>query len=87
MNSYRAELSGILGGIVFITLLLRYHHLPMPPEDTFEVYCDNLGALGSLSPPTLHGIKATMVAEYDIINEIRLHLASNKPAVSPRQQR
>ena len=83
MSSYRAELNGLLGGLIFTTLLLRYHQFPIPEDGTFEVHCDNTSAIEALTPNKIHGIRTTLAAEFDLVNEIHLCLTNASLSVKP----
>ena len=72
ITSYRAELTGICGGMAFALLLLRHHNLTMPDNVKLTVYCDNESAVTTVSVREfMRGVKAHTAAEHDVIFEIR----------------
>mmetsp|Transcript_12944 Transcript_12944/g.27953 ORF Transcript_12944/g.27953 Transcript_12944/m.27953 type:complete len:139 (+) Transcript_12944:84-500(+) len=85
VNSYRAELSGILGGIAFAIILLRHHDLTVKEGTDIAVYCDNLSAVNKIAEKTiLVGVKHHSIPEYDLIDCIFQLLKTHNFPVDPR---
>ena len=82
ITSYRAELTGICGGLAFATILMRHHGLSMPADVNMTIYCDNESAVNTVSIREFaRGVKAHTAAEFDVIFEIRYLLASTETPI------
>ena len=70
IQSYRAELNGILGEIILSGEILRYYG-KTGPTSTITTYCDNISALAKLEEKDVTpGIRSTLGPDYDLANEI-----------------
>ena len=66
VDSYRTELHGILGGLLFATTLLECHNLPM--DNVIKLYCGNVSALRAVREGAGTGttVRDTLAPEWDL---------------------
>ena len=70
LSSFRAELSGILGALILIDLILEWFCLGRAGPITITIVCDNISALERIDTPFDRGIRYRLIPEYDLINEL-----------------
>ena len=84
IQSFRAELSGILGEVILSGEILR--HLQKTERTApITTYCDNTSALQVLEEEeTKPGIRCKLGPDYDIITELRANIAACNLHLKPR---
>jgi hypothetical protein len=84
IQSFRAELNGILGEIILSGEIRRFLGKDQPTA-TITTYCDNVSALGKLEKTEEKpGIRHKLGADYDLVNELKLSLEKYGINVTPK---
>ena len=84
IQSFRAELNGILGEIVLSGEILRFLGKDLPTA-TITTYCDNVSALGKLEETNdKPGIRNKLGPDYDLVTELQCSLDRYGIKVTPK---